>query len=274
MSATGPPAGPSAGPRVSTLVAVAIASVTLGLAAVAGLGLWIVGPQGNGMLQAVSVDATSTDATEPDGYSVWGVNDDGSPIRWDPCSPVELVVAPGWPPGFLDDLRTAVSRIRAASGLDIDIAGPSDERPSRDRLPYQPERHGERWAPVLVAWAAPGEAGLPLRDIDRGVAIPVAVGSPGDRSYVTGQVVFNRERTELQSGFADRQDAWGATILHELAHVLGLGHVDDPGELMHTFPGSGPATFGPGDLRGLAAVGTDGGCRSVPHARPVVVEPS
>lgn len=274
MSGTEPPATRAAGPRVATLVALAAASVVLGLTAVAALAWWVVDWQGQGPLQAISVSAHATDPTPPEGYSVWGINADGTPIRWDPCSPLELVVAPGGPPGFVDDLRVAAAWIGDVTGLDLVVAGGTDERPSRTRLAFQPERYGERWAPVLVAWAAPGEAGLPLRDIDRGVAIPVAVGNAGDRTYVTGQVVFNHDRDDLRAGFGAREDAWGATVLHELAHLVGLGHVDDPGELMHTFPGSGPVEFGPGDRRGLAAVGADGGCRDVPPAQPVVVESS
>lgn len=41
---------------------------------------------------------------------------------------------------------------------------------------------------------------------------------------------------------------------HELAHVLGLGHVDTPGELMMPV-NTGQTHFGPGDLAGLARLG-------------------
>jgi hypothetical protein len=53
--------------------------------------------------------------------------------------------------------------------------------------------------------------------------------------------------------------------------VLGLGHVDDPTQLMHRYPGSGPVRLGAGDLAGLAAVGPELGCRSAPPAGPVRV---
>ena len=43
-------------------------------------------------------------------------------------------------------------------------------------------------------------------------------------------------------------------LLHELAHLVGLGHVEDPNQLM--FPDAGNAVeLGPGDLGGLAELG-------------------
>lgn len=220
--------------------------------------------------------ASMVTGASSEGFSVWERNDDGGPVRWDPCSPIELILAThDAPSSARGDLEDAVTTLRDATGLDLVVTGTTDERPSGSRLPYQPDEHGERWAPVLVAWASPGDHGLPLRDTDRGVAIPIAVGPPGHRTYVSGQVVLNADRHDLRPGRADRSDTWGATVLHELGHVLGLGHVDDPDELMYVYPGDGPVEPGPGDRAGLRAVGADGGCLEVPTARPVeVAEPS
>jgi hypothetical protein len=101
--------------------------------------------------------------------------------------------------------------------------------------------------------------------------MPFAVGAPCDRTYVTGQVALNTARDDLVAGFDDRATSWGSTLLHELAHLVGLGHVDDPDELMHVHPGDGPVAFGPGDLAGLAAVGAAQGCRDVPTPQHVEV---
>lgn len=250
--------------RVALLALVCVITLAASLG-----GLWFAAI---GWLRPPPDPATSATAASTDGYSVWERNEDGAPVRWDACSPVELVFAPrSAPDGARADLEQAVATLREVSGLDLVVVATTDEQPSGDRLPFQPEHYGQRWAPVLVGWASPGARELPLRDTDRGVAIPVAVGPPGARTYVSGQVVLNADRHDLRTGTQDRSDSWGATILHELAHVLGLGHVDDPAELMHVYPGEGPVELGEGDRAGLRAVGAEAGCLEVPTPRPVEV---
>jgi hypothetical protein len=266
-------ARPGGVPLARVLVVLGLGALLVGGGAVLGLAWWLLepdGPEATGQ----EVTGASADAHADDGYTVWSRNDDGLPVRWDPCSPIELVVDPdGAPDGFLEDLELATRRIAAATGLELEVVGTTDERPSASRPPYQPDRYGERWAPVLVAWTTPDDPEVSLRDIDRGVATPIAVGRDGDRTYVTGQVVFNQDRDDLTPGFDDRATSWGSTILHELGHLVGLGHVDDRGELMAVTPGEGPVRFGPGDLRGLAAIGADHGCVDVPRPQPVEVVP-
>jgi len=271
-----PPPDPRAGGATQdrSRLRAALTAVAGGLLALLALGLAAV------LLALPLVTSPQPSATTPGlgalsedgGFTVWERNDDGTPVRWDPCTPIEVVWSPvGAPPGAAADLREALALLADVSGLPLRLVGTTDERPSGSRPPYQPERYGETWAPVLVAWADPDQPGLPLRDTDRGIAVPVAVGAEGDRTYVTGQVILNGTRGDLVPGFGDRADAWGATLLHELLHVLGLGHVDDPTQLMHRFPGSGPVLLGDGDLAGLAAVGTGLGCRDLPPAGPVRV---
>ena len=271
-------------PSLAVIVVTALAlTAGVGLTVLGGGGPWAGRGAGPADVAAEgAADGPSDEAARAhtEGYAVWARNDDGRPVRWDPCRTVVLVVDPtGAPAGAEDDLAEAVDRLRAASGLDLVVAGRVDERPDAQRRAYQPQRYGENWAPVLVAWARPNEADLPLRDWDRGVAIPIAAGPPGAQVFITGQVVFNVERDDLVAGFDDRATAWGSTILHELMHLLGLDHVDDPDELMWTFPGEGPVRLGPGDLAGLRAIGAPqdtagddtAGCLQVPPPRDVEV---
>jgi len=217
------------------------------------------------VVAVAGADDRAVDLLRGDGHAVWAAAADGGPLRWDPCTPIDVVLRTGGgPDGAEDDLRQALEVLAAATGIELRFLGTTDERPAVDRPLVAREGDGWRWAPVLVAWDEPMVGGIPLGPHDRGVALPVAVRDGDREAFVTAQVVLNVRRTDLRPGFADRADSWGATLLHELAHVLGLAHVDDPAQLMSEDPGSGPVRLGAGDLAGLARVGREAGCRTAP----------
>ena len=226
------------------------------------------GPVPNDAARAPSTDvATSAPAasTGEVGFALWGTDGAGGPLRWDACAPVTFVLSTvDAPPHAEADVRTALTMLAEASGLELVLEGPTDERPDARRPLVERSGGGWRWRPVLIAWARPGATDLPLTPLDRGVAVPVAVRDGEHEGLVTGQVVINAARTDLVAGFGDRSDAVGATLLHELGHVLGLDHVDDVTQLMSEDPGSGPVRFGDGDLAGLRAIGAAAGCRPAP----------
>jgi hypothetical protein len=208
---------------------------------------------------------SSTSSSSGDGPTFWALDRRGDPLRWDACRPVRFVLGLGDAPEHAErDVRAALAVLGEASGLDLVLVGPTEERPHPDRPLVGLTADGWEWLPVLIAWAAPGEAGLPLTMADRGIALPVAVRDGDREALVTGQVVLNARRTDLVPGFTDRTDAIGATLLHEFAHVLGLGHSAAAGALMSEDPGTGPVVLGPGDLAGLRAVGAGGGCNPAP----------
>lgn len=186
----------------------------------------------------------------------------GRPVRWNPCSPIHYVVnLTNAPPGSLDDVTAAVKTISDASGISFAYDGLSTEAPRLLRPAYQPYRYGAHWAPVLIAWVDPVLGGFKFNK-DKHGREAIGIGGPmwpsGDPTqYVSGFVVIN-DKDGYQPGFGS-PFVQGATILHELGHVLGLGHVKAQGELME-FAGGGMATFGPGDLEGLKKVGRPAGC--------------
>ena len=180
----------------------------------------------------------------------------GEAVGWDPCRPLGYVVNTGrMPPGGSFLLAEAVLELQRVTGLVLVEEGPTDEVPSQTRPATVPELYGDRWAPVLVAWSDEGVAPRLAGDV-AGYAGPVTVDGdqPDTRRFVSGQVVLDGPQLgEMAAGPAGLARA-RAVLVHELAHLLGLDHVDDPRQLM--YPATTPLVvdLADGDLRGLAAV--------------------
>jgi hypothetical protein len=179
----------------------------------------------------------------------------GSPITWDPCQPIHFVVRPdGEIPGGRVTLDAALAEVSKDTGLFFMDDGATTEPPNSERDPYQPDRYGQNWAPVLITWSNdteyPGLAGDVV-----GLAGPIAIGGKNAR-IVSGEVVFDaRDLSRVQASPEGATYVYDV-MLHELGHLVGLGHVDDPSQVMNPVSTRPLAGYGSGDLRGLAALGS------------------
>jgi hypothetical protein len=83
--------------------------------------------------------------------------------------------------------------------------------------------------------------------------------------YVTGAVVIDPSNTSNLLASYGAGTSLGELLLHELGHVVGLGHTSDRAQVM--FPDIlplGTAAYGAGDLTGLRQLGRAAGCLAEP----------
>jgi hypothetical protein len=182
---------------------------------------------------------------------------DAAPVTFDPCRTLHYVIRrTNMPPGGELIVAESMRRLSLATGLRLVYDGESDETPSAGRPAVNKALYGDRWAPVLIAWSGPAE--YPDLDGDiAGLGGGVGVSAAGSPEvYVSGSLTLDAPQLEDMLALAQGPELVRAVILHELAHVVGLGHVEDPGQLMSPDLSPGVTDYADGDLTGLAALGS------------------
>ena len=204
-------------------------------------------------------------------YSFLQQNSDGTPYRWNPCEPIRYVVNPdGAPDGAMGDVRNAMRRVSAQTGIPFVSDGVTDEIPVAGRSAYQPERYGFRWAPLLIGWIHDEESDIPLHYPRVGAGFPIAVRNAlGRPVYVSGWLALN---ADLAPGTLEGESL-ASIVQHELGHVVGLGHVHSPQQIMFpTAAEEAQTDWGPGDRLGLFLVGSADGCIDEPVPSAAVTQ--
>jgi len=176
------------------------------------------------------------------------------PVTWSPCRPIHYVINPaGSPGGFTDQVVVAMADLSAATGLRFIADGVTAELPASRRASFQPQQYGDRWAPALIAFS--DEESLPVLAGD--IAGFGGYASSSDRATglvhaVSGFVFL--DRAVLAQPDVQGVPAYVPILRHELGHLVGLNHIDDPTQLMNPTT-SAVITYQGGDLTGLAELG-------------------
>ncbi len=171
------------------------------------------------------------------------------PVSYNPCRPIEYVINPvGGPANGTELIESAIGVVSDATGFRFRYEGTSNDRAFESRTGM----FGA--APVLFGWATETEIPRLADDVSGLGGSAAEEQSPGRRVYVTGMVVLDREDFEDLARRPDGEAQQRAVVVHELGHVVGLAHVDDPAELMYD-SSTGQTALGPGDREGLAQLG-------------------
>lgn len=209
----------------------------------------------------------------PFGYSFTFVKDDGcTPVRFDPCQPVHYVINPAQaPPSGVADIEVAFIRLAQVTGITFVNDGMTDEASRRG--PYVPDRYPGRWAPILVAWSRQSGDRPNVEVVGSGFPFRVQDALVSGTLSLNSDAVSDRAKgTPLPGGFDSVPGfgtigaegvTWGRVLLHELAHVVGLGHTRDRDQLMYPDVAQQTAhttDFRTGDRMGLQLLGREAGC--------------
>jgi hypothetical protein len=200
--------------------------------------------------------------THSTSYSFLQTLPNGAPVAYDPCRPIHYVIRSAHLPSYgAAMIQQAVASVSAATGLLFVDDGLTAEPLSEHRASIQ-ARYGDRWAPVLIAFSDGGESSDLSADVmGRGGSVALSPRGPASARYVTGEIRLDQADFDVRLA----NDAQGyqvdrAAIMHELGHVVGLGHVQDSSQLMDAYQ-LGGASWGSGDRQGLSLEG-QGRCQS------------
>ena len=188
----------------------------------------------------------------------------GAVDRWDPCATIHyrVDIEAGVPrhDQVLEDIDAAFRQVAVATGMTFDNDGSTTEKPSNERKDVVHTRSGWRWVPVLVA-VVPHSVFVRSADSSDTVAYsdPDVYSDDAETvsQIVTGQIVVDAGRISDQG--PDDPNGLEPTMLHEIGHLVGLGHVKSKGQIMQP-DGGGVVGLGPGDLAGLQYLGSAAGC--------------
>ena len=152
----------------------------------------------------------------------------GKPVLWKSCTPINYLVSGSTTPTELETLQQALAIESKLTGHKFLYLGATSAEASNNWSSTQYQNLS--YPPVLITWTDNSS------DLLTGVAAGGTLANPTKSSnpvLVTGSIAFNKNIYEtLNPGFS-AGSSQGNLILHELGHLMGLSHSQNPSDLMY-----------------------------------------
>ena len=178
---------------------------------------------------------------------------------WSSCDAITYRVNPSAAPkGWKKLVKKAVKKVEQASRLDFRYRGKTKVKPTfNDFNPPDTD--------LVIAFLNPGQT-----DMLGGPTVAGQGSAASDGSFLfDGKVVLNAKVfKKMAPGFGSGprygiQGTTGQVVMHEVAHVVGLGHARHQNQVMFPAATRKPAEWGAGDWAGLRQLGK-GPCDPTP----------